>query len=200
MREQALSVCSRSPFPHSGGGYFIETQKKYGIIYADPPWRYQQKSLSGAAEHHYSTMSVEEICQLDVASVAADDCVLFLWATFPQLQEALQVIKAWDFKYKTVAFVWLKQNKSGKGFLVWASGQGAMLNSACLPQGESPAGNPTESISLSSALCVSTARNPVKPEKKSSSLWESCHGWSCLPVRKPTDGTLGEMKSHVMLK
>ena len=104
------------PFPHSGGGYFIETQKKYGIIYADPPWRYQQKNLSGAAEHHYSTMSVEEICQLDVASVAADDCVLFLWATFPQLQEALQVIKAWDFQYKTVAFVWLKQNKSGKGW------------------------------------------------------------------------------------
>lgn len=61
-------------------------------------------------------MSVEEICRLDVASVAADDCVLFLWATFPQLQEALQVIKAWDFKYKTVAFVWLKQNKSGKGW------------------------------------------------------------------------------------
>ena len=61
-------------------------------------------------------MSVEEICQLDVASVAADDCVLFLWATFPQLQEALRVIKAWDFKYKTVAFVWLKQNKSGKGW------------------------------------------------------------------------------------
>ena len=66
-------------------------------------------------------MSVEEICQLDVASVAADDCVLFLWTTFPQLQEALRVIKAWDFKYKTVAFVWLKQNKSGKG-MVFRSG------------------------------------------------------------------------------
>ena len=110
-----MYICSRFLFP-SGGGHFIETQKKYSIIYADPPWRYQQKNLSGAAEHHYSTMSVEEICQLDVASVAADDCVLFLWATFPQLQEALRVIKAWDFKYKTVAFVWLKQNKSGKGW------------------------------------------------------------------------------------
>ena len=77
-----MFICSCSLFP-SGGGHFIETQKKYGIIYADPPWRYRQKSLSGAAEHHYSTMSVEEICQLDVASVAADDCVLFLWAPFP---------------------------------------------------------------------------------------------------------------------
>ena len=61
-------------------------------------------------------MSVGEICKLNIAEVAADDCVLFLWATFPQLQEALQVIKAWGFKYKTVAFVWLKQNKSGKGW------------------------------------------------------------------------------------
>lgn len=61
-------------------------------------------------------MSVEEICNLNVAEMADDDCVLFLWTTFPQLQEALQVIKAWGFQYKTVAFVWLKQNKSGKGW------------------------------------------------------------------------------------
>ena len=61
-------------------------------------------------------MSVGEICKLNITEVAADDCVLFLWATFPQLQEALQVIKAWGFQYKTVAFVWLKQNKSGKGW------------------------------------------------------------------------------------
>ena len=99
-----------------GGVKVIENVKKYGIIYADPPWRYDQKNLSGAAEHHYSTMSVGEICKLNIAEVAADDCVLFLWATFPQLQEALQVIKAWGFQYKTVAFVWLKQNKSGKGW------------------------------------------------------------------------------------
>ena len=61
-------------------------------------------------------MSVGEISKLNIAEVAADDCVLFLWATFPQLQEALQVVKAWGFQYKTVAFVWLKQNKSGKGW------------------------------------------------------------------------------------
>ena len=95
---------------------FIENIKKYGIIYADPPWRYNQKNLSGAAEHHYRTMSIEEICKLKVAEVADQHCVLFLWATFPQLPEALKVIKAWGFQYKTVAFVWLKQNKSGKGW------------------------------------------------------------------------------------
>jgi N6-adenosine-specific RNA methylase IME4 len=90
--------------------------KKYKIIYADPPWRYNQKNLSGSAEHHYPTMSKNEICNLNIAEVADQDCVLFLWATFPQIQEALQVIKAWNFQYKTVAFVWLKQNKTGKGW------------------------------------------------------------------------------------
>ena len=98
------------------GGYKIENNQKYNIIYADPPWRYQQKNLSGAAEHHYPTMSVKDICGLKVEEIAAKDCVLFLWATFPQLPEALRVIKAWGFQYKTVAFVWLKQNKSGKGW------------------------------------------------------------------------------------
>lgn len=90
--------------------------KKYGIIYADPPWRYDRKKVQGAAETHYSTMSIKDICSLNVSELADRDCVLFLWATFPMLPEALQVIKAWGFQYKSVAFVWLKQNKSGKGW------------------------------------------------------------------------------------
>lgn len=90
--------------------------QKYGIVYADPPWRYQQKRLQGAAEHHYSTMSIDEICGLPVEGIAAKDCVLFLWATFPQLPEALRVIKAWGFSFKTVAFVWLKQNRKSKSW------------------------------------------------------------------------------------
>lgn len=61
-------------------------------------------------------MSVEEICKLDIEKITDKDAVLFLWATFPKLSEALRVIKAWGFQYKTVAFVWLKQNKSGKGW------------------------------------------------------------------------------------
>lgn len=90
--------------------------KKYSIIYADPPWKYRQKSLSGAAENHYPTMSVEEICSLNVADIAADDCALLLWATFPNLPEALKTIQAWGFQYKTVAFIWLKENRSGNGW------------------------------------------------------------------------------------
>ena len=71
--------------------------KKYKIIYADPPWRYARSKVQGAAEKHYPTMSIEELCALPVKEIADKDCILFLWATFPQLKEALQLIKAWGF-------------------------------------------------------------------------------------------------------
>lgn len=92
------------------------TSKKYNIIYADPPWQYARSKVQGAAEKHYHTMSVDDICQLPIAEICCKDCILFMWATFPQLREALQVIKSWGFDYKSVAFVWLKQNKSGIGW------------------------------------------------------------------------------------
>ena len=100
--------------------------KKYSIIYADPPWKYQKNKVHGAAEKHYPTMGIKELCALPVANLAAQDSVLFLWATFPQLPEALRLIKAWGFAYKSVAFVWLKKNKKadswfyGLGF--WTRG------------------------------------------------------------------------------
>lgn len=100
--------------------------KKYKIIYAGPPWRYARSKVQGAAEKHYPTMSIEELCALPVKEIADKDCILFLWATFPQLKEALQLIKAWGFTYKSVAFVWLKQNRKsptwfyGLGF--WTRG------------------------------------------------------------------------------
>lgn len=61
-------------------------------------------------------MSINELCALPVAELAAPDSALFLWATFPQLPEALRLIRAWGFTYKTVAFVWLKQNRKSEGW------------------------------------------------------------------------------------
>lgn len=92
------------------------TIEKYSIIYADPPWRYERDKVRGAAESHYSTMSLDEICTLPIPDIAARDSVLFLWATFPQLPEALRVIEAWGFHYKSVAFVWLKRNRRSSGW------------------------------------------------------------------------------------
>lgn len=88
--------------------------KKYNIIYADPPWSYRTYSKKGqgrSAESHYPTMRLEDIMALPVSELAAKDCTLFMWVTFPCLQEAFQVLEAWGFTYKTVAFVWVKQNR-----------------------------------------------------------------------------------------
>ena len=94
----------------------METGQKYNIVYADPPWRYDNKRVRGGAEKHYGTMSTEDICGLPVADICAEDCTLFLWVTFPQLPEALRVMESWGFRYKTVAFVWLKQNRKSPGW------------------------------------------------------------------------------------
>ncbi len=105
----------------------------YEIIYADPPWRYSAKKVQGAAENHYPTMSIDELCALPVAELAAKDSALFMWATFPQLPEALRLIRAWGFTYKSVAFVWLKKNKKadswfyGLGFWTRANAEVCLL-------------------------------------------------------------------------
>lgn len=71
----------------------------------------------GGAVAHYNVMKTEEICKLPVQDIADDNCILFMWATFPNLPDALKVIDAWGFKYKTVGFNWVKTNKNnGKIF------------------------------------------------------------------------------------
>lgn len=94
----------------------FNTDKKYDIIYADPPWRYNDRRCNGACEHHYKTMTIQAICNLPIKDLAKKDCILFLWTTYPMLQEALKVIESWGFKYKTIGFQWVKLNKSGKGY------------------------------------------------------------------------------------
>jgi N6-adenosine-specific RNA methylase IME4 len=85
---------------------------KYNIIYADPPWSYNDKSLNrGGALRHYNTMTIDEICSLPINEISNDDCVLFMWTTFPKLNECFKVIESWGFEYKTCAFVWIKTNK-----------------------------------------------------------------------------------------
>lgn len=89
--------------------------KKYKVIYADPPWSYNDK-MSGhsfSLDHEYKTQSKNWIAELPVSELAEKDSVLFLWAVSPQLPEALEVMKAWGFKYITVAFVWSKHTRNG---------------------------------------------------------------------------------------
>ena len=109
--------------------------KKYSVILADPPWAFRAWSNKGkgrSAEQHYPTMRLEDIKALPVADLAAEDCVLFLWATFPMLKEALEVVEAWGFSYKTVAFTWVKENRKSPG-LFWGLGYWTRANAeVCL--------------------------------------------------------------------
>ena len=98
----------------------FSTNKKYNIIYADPPWRYndtrsgpgfKNPNGAGGANKHYPTMSLEDICAIPVKDITDDSCMLFLWCTSSLLDYGFEVIKHWGFTYKTMGFVWVKMTK-----------------------------------------------------------------------------------------
>ena len=101
----------------------LETNgKKYQVIYADPPWKFRfygkPDKRSGRAEQHYQVMELNDIKNMNVQDLADEDCSLFLWVIEPMLPEGIEVMKAWGFEYKTVAFTWVKTNKSnGRDYL-----------------------------------------------------------------------------------
>lgn len=143
------------------------TNKKYSIILADPPWKYQQgKSMGtnfqGAADAQYDRMDYKDICKLPIPDLADEDCVLFMWATFPLLQEALEVIKAWGFEYKTLGFSWIKTNADGSPF--FGVGYYAKSNcEVCLMATKGKAHSLVKSNSVSSALIHPRMRHSAKP-------------------------------------
>jgi len=102
-------------------------RKLYSVIYADPPWMYRDKCMHrGGAARHYQTMSIDDIANLPVENISKKDSVLFLWTTCPMLPVALSVMSAWDFIYKTVAFVWIKT--TSKGSFTWGMGNWTRAN------------------------------------------------------------------------
>lgn len=112
-----------------------EQGKRFGVIYADPPWEFRVWSGAGkdrSADNHYKTGGLDAIKALPVEALAAENCALLMWAVMPELPGALEVIKAWGFQYKTVGFTWVKQNKSGEG-LFWGMGYWTRANAeVCL--------------------------------------------------------------------
>lgn len=123
--------------------------KKYSVIYADPPWEYSQSGgrngSRGMAKTHYNTMATEDICNLPVQKITGDGAICFLWATFPNISEAVKVMEAWGFRYITAAFVWVKTYaKSGKHF--WGMGQYTRANAEVCLLGISPGFKAKEKI------------------------------------------------------
>ena len=98
----------------------------FSVIHADPPWQFKpwsHRGLDRGAEQHYSTMTIADIMALPVKDIAADDAALFLWVVQPMLPEALDLIRAWGFEFKTVAYCWVKiKGKSAQTHLFVDSG------------------------------------------------------------------------------
>lgn len=99
-------------------------QKQYNIIYADPPWKYNDKmtmqgkhGLIRGAASFYDTMTVAQMKSLPIQKLASDNCILFIWVTMPFLTSVFELISSWGFKYKTCGFVWIKRTKTGKTHL-----------------------------------------------------------------------------------
>jgi len=108
--------------------------KKYQVIYADPAWQYGSKELYGdktkgsekrenrfrTIERIYITMTIPQIKELKVTEITDKNCACFMWVTDSHLKEGIEVMEAWGFKYKTIAFVWLKKTSKGKTVLNFA--------------------------------------------------------------------------------
>lgn len=97
----------------------------YDVILADPPWHFRNYSADEpgmihnrkrGANRHYPTMRTVDIASMSVDNITSDNSVLFLWACWPLLKDALHVIGCWGFEYKTIAWVWVKAKPSGFGF------------------------------------------------------------------------------------
>lgn len=87
--------------------------RKYSIIYADPPWQYNDK-LDASRRLKYSTEDLSYLSSLPVRDIADKNCVLFMWATMPLLDTAFDVIEDWGFTYKTCGFTWIKTIPKGR--------------------------------------------------------------------------------------
>jgi N6-adenosine-specific RNA methylase IME4 len=125
-----------------------EMNQRYSVIYGDPPWTFRTYSRKGkgrSAESFYDCMSTEAIMRLPVGELAAPDCLLALWTTFPHLRHGLAVLEAWGFSFRTVGFCWVKCRKGagkaavpGNGFSVtaWGFTLGPMPRLSCLGRGD----------------------------------------------------------------
>lgn len=130
--------------------------KKYQVIYADPPWKYSfSKSKSRKIENQYPTMTIKEIADLKIP--AAKNAVLFMWTTAPKLEESFSIMKSWGFKYKSCA-VWDKEI-IGMGF--WFRGQHELL----LVGTKGKFSPPAEELRISSVIKEKRTKHSKKPNK-----------------------------------
>lgn len=147
-------------------------EKKYSIIYADPPWSYKDKALAGnrGAGCKYKVQSKDWIDNLPVKDIAEKDCILFLWVTMPKLNECWDLIKNWGFEYKTVGFTWVKRNKKSPSWF-WGMGRWTRANAElCLIATK---GKPKRiSASVHSVIDTQIEEHSKKPDETKNRILE----------------------------
>src|SRR5262245_56059632 len=183
-RIERLAATCNQPFP---------SNRRYAVIYADPPWHFEvyneESGIEHAAANHYSTMSLDEIRALPIPSLASPDAALFMWTTVPHLRESFQVLDAWGFEYKT-NIVWVK-DKIGLGYFV--RNQHELLLVAT--QGDMPSPSPANRPpSVISAPRREHSRKLTKLTRSSSGCIPRCRRSSCSHVKRGRDGRRGETR------
>jgi N6-adenosine-specific RNA methylase IME4 len=100
----------------------------YDTIYCDPPWTYRDRASAGArgVAHKYPLLDLCALKALPIDRIAKPDCALMMWATCPLLPDAIELMGAWGFEYKTVAFIWIKTHESKK--ITWGMGNWSRAN------------------------------------------------------------------------
>lgn len=163
-RDKVLEVCKEAPKLEA-------TERKYKIILADPPWKY----FAGGNKNqsiHYPNMEIEEIKKLPVSKLADDDCILFMWVTFPILPEVFSIMEAWGFRYATVGFNWVKKQKKGDGWF-FGLGNWTRSNSELCLIGVK--GHPVrQSASVSQVIDTPIEEHSKKPDCVRDKIVELC--------------------------
>jgi N6-adenosine-specific RNA methylase IME4 len=136
--------------------------KKYQIIYADPPWKYEFSHTRARPINDYQTLDKDTICKFPIKDIAEENSLLFMWIIFPKLEWAIPVINAWGFKYITNGFTWIKQNKTGRG-MFWGMGYYTRSNSEICLIGRRGNGIKTINHSIHSVIESPLEKHSQKP-------------------------------------
>lgn len=189
--------------------------KKYNIIYADPPWQFNNKKTGGSmksgAAHHYLTTGMDGLKAIDVKSIAADDCTLVMWWVGAMPQEAIDLVKSWGFELKNMnGFVWNKLTVKGKpffgmGFRTRAGSESAIIATKGEPK--------VKSRSIRAVQTLKASEHSKKPDEFRNLIIEMCgdlprlemfarntpEGWDVFG--NEVDGIgIGEIKSPELLE
>jgi N6-adenosine-specific RNA methylase IME4 len=154
-----------------------EAYQKYKVIYADPPWHYNDfrdcPSMGGGVEGHYNSMKTEDICNLPIKDLADENCLLFLWVTFPCLKDGFKVMESWGFKYSSIGFNWVKLNSDGTPF--FGIGYYTKSNSElCLIGLKGKASELVVSDKVSSVILSKRREHSRKPDEARKRIIELC--------------------------